>query len=413
MNVPNRGLEAFLHLFIPVMLRERVKRGSAEYIRLRALAAMLVILTVASGVSNLVVGSYHVFFRPDLLGHDLVSISMFVLLLLQTLLFYKYQNAWMSCLAFTNFYFLSITVLLILSGGYESFGIYILLTCPMLAFLLGGTQEGIQNTLLCILFIIALVILDHIGFDLPNLFAGESPFLIFLVNWAFSLIVITATGVVYAIELQRGREASGERLTGRVSEWIEKIIPYRLKQKLTPDMADYAQAKILSVMLVVVTVLCFLSMMILVGFHLLVSPEQLKYDWIILLITFCFCFQLWGFHRFGSIRVSGRFLGYFYFLLVSGLVFVSGAYGTPLIVLFLLSPLVFFMVGRIQDGLITSVLIGLLGLGLVYLEQKGFYFENYFQAVSQPLIFLIIWIISLTGVGISMYVYDRELEKLT
>jgi hypothetical protein len=71
------------------------------------------------------------------------------------------------------------------------------------------------------------------------------------------------------------------------------------------------------------------------------------------------------------------------------------------------------MVGRIQDGLITSILIGLLGLGLVYLEQKGFYFENYFQAVSQPLIFLIIWIISLTGVGISMYVYDRELEKLT
>jgi len=421
MIVLNKGMDGFLHSLIPVELRETLKPNTATYMRVRALTTMLVATTALSAVSNLLVGGAHLLFFPDMLAHDLVPLGILLLLALQTWLFYKFNNYWISGLAFTNFYFLIIAVLLIISGGYESHGKAILLTCPMTSFLIGGRQEGMQNTVITILFCLTLFFLHSISFDLPNIFSTENPYMIFSVNWVTSISIITVSIMVYETELQKRSQrlkARQDPTRHNISEFsknleifMHQLIPVRLRTTLDPDSMVYTRVQILSAMLVIATILSLLHSVLLVAIHLLSHPDQLKYDWVIVAITACFGLQTWLFHKYNHYVLSGKLLSYFYFIVIVTFVAVSGAYDSPAVVLMLISPVGFFMIGGIRDGILNAVLIAIIGVVLSYMKHRHTEWLNLFQDLNQPITFVIVWSLAVTGLAACMMTYDTEMEK--
>jgi hypothetical protein len=198
----DKGLEGFFNSLVPSRLQETLNIRSATYIRARALSAMLVILTSIVAVSNVILITLHWLNHPELLVNDLVSLAALALLLVQTWFFYRFNNFWLSGMAFTNFYFLVIMGLLVVGGGYDSPGKSILLTCPMVSFLVGGRQDGIQNTVIVLLFGLALILLKYIDFQPPNIFINENPRIIFCVNWSITILVIMACITIYESGLQ-------------------------------------------------------------------------------------------------------------------------------------------------------------------------------------------------------------------
>jgi len=109
-------MDGFFHSLIPSALRASLGVNTLEYMRARALSAILVSITLAGFLAMMLIVVKHVIYNPDLLVHDLVSLAVLLLFVLQTWLFYRFNNYWISALAFTNSYFLVIVVLLLLTG---------------------------------------------------------------------------------------------------------------------------------------------------------------------------------------------------------------------------------------------------------------------------------------------------------
>ncbi len=422
MLVFNQGLDGFLHALMPSRLQASLKTNTATYIRARSLTAMLLVSTFITAITTLLSGTIHWLLHPELLGQDLISLAVMLMVLLQTLMFYKYNNHWISGLAFTNFYFLVALIWVILSGGYDSPSKSILLTCPMMSFLIGGRQEGIQNTVAVMVVYLVMVFLHTIEFELPNLFETENPQLMFGANWITAIIVIASSLLVYEVELQK----RGERLNARqdptrrnrsetskkLQALIHRLIPLALRNSLDTASITYTRVRILSAVLVIAAALSFLHTLAVVAIHMLFDPSQLKYDSIIFSVTLCFVLQIWIFHKFHRYTLSGLLLSYFYFFMIVILVAISGGYDSPMIILLLISPMIFFMVGGIIDGTVNAVLVAMIGAAFSYLKEVGYVFISFFQGLSIVTTSTIAWSIAIISVAACMMTYDTELEKL-
>jgi ABC-type Fe3+-siderophore transport system permease subunit len=165
--------------------------------RARALSAILVSITLTGSLAALLIIVKHFFFNPELLKNDLVSLGIVFIFALQTAMFYRFNNFWMSALAFTNSYFLVIIVLLLATGGYDSSIKMLLLTCPLVSFVIGGVQEGIQNAVFTIIAGIAIAVFKYIGFSLDNHFAGENIYVDFCVHWTVTVLIIVSCAITY------------------------------------------------------------------------------------------------------------------------------------------------------------------------------------------------------------------------
>jgi len=203
----NKGMDGFFHSLIPSALRASLGVNTLEYMRARALSAILVSITLAGFLAMMLIVVKHVIYNPDLLVHDLVSLAVLLLFVLQTWLFYRFNNYWISALAFTNSYFLVIVVLLLLTGGYDSSIKILLLTCPLVSFVVGGLQEGIQNAVFTIIAGLAIAFFKYIGFDLVNHLSGENVYVDFCVHWTVAVLIIVACGITYDAAL---KSASGK-----------------------------------------------------------------------------------------------------------------------------------------------------------------------------------------------------------
>lgn len=197
MIVINKGLNGFLHSLIPSKLRKTLSPNTADYMRARALSAILVSITIMGTLAMLLLATKHVIYNPDLLMNDLISVGIVLLFVLQTVFFYRFNNFWMSALAFTNSYFLLMVTLLLVTGGYDSSIKILLLTCPLVSFVVGGVQEGIQNAVFTIIAGIAIAIFKYIGFDLINHLAGENVYVDFCIHWTIAVLVIVSCALTY------------------------------------------------------------------------------------------------------------------------------------------------------------------------------------------------------------------------
>jgi hypothetical protein len=418
----NKGLDGFLHSLIPARLRESLVVNSAEYIRARALAVGLIVSTAVPALATVVIGSHHLLFEQHLLKHDLVSLVIAILFGLQAVFYCRFGNQWLSSAAFTNMYFILLALLIITSGGITSPMKAIMVTCPIMSFLIGGKEEGLQNTLITILFILGLVALSVIEFELPNLFHEESPQMIFVVNWVGTIIIIAACSTVYEVELmgrsgkpntsRNAMRKSIGNLNERFDAFVHGLIPAKLRQALDRQSGGYVRVRTLSVMLVTATLMSAVSAVILVFVHFLFFREQLKYDFVILAITFIFGVQTWAFYKFTNFWLSSLLISYFYFIVVLTLISISGGYEAPTMVLALVSPLIFFMLGGLRRGLQNSVFVMMIGVFFGAMSSIGFEFPNVFDAASPILTYSIAFVIAIISIALSITVYDTELEKI-
>lgn len=425
MAILNQGLEAFFHSLIPVRLQEKLHPNTAAYLHVRALAAMLVVLTTLSLISNIVIGGYHLFFQPEMLKYDAASLAILLLLALQTGLFYRFNNYWISGLAFTNFYFLLAAIMLILTGGYHSVAKPFLLTCPIVSFLIGGRQEGIQNAIIVAVFCFAIAALDVLDFDLPDMFSGENPLLVFGVNWSVSLAVVATALLIYEIQLKKRFDGAplvpvendDGKMNRQIHGLIDRIVPARIRNTLDASGMAYTRVQMLSALLVLGTTASCVAAAVLVSIHALFKPTQIQNDLVIITIALCFLGQLIFFYKGKYHEFSAMMMGYFYTIMIAVLVIAGGGYDSPFMILLMTCPMVVFMLRGSRGGLLNTALIILTGLTLAYLEFIGFEIKNWFSSNQEDadrelvIIFVIAWTISAAAVAACMIIYDAELEK--
>jgi len=414
MLVFNKGLDGFFHSMIPARLRETLGTSSATYVRVRALSAILVSITLIIASSSTIMTVEHWLFHPQLLKNDLVSWIAVLLLLLQTTLFYRFNNYWISGLAFTNFYFLVIAILLILSGGYDAPSKTTLLTCPMIAFLIGGRQEGLQNTMITVLFGLGLLLLKQIEFDLPNIFRDEDPYVIFSVNWVISLLIIVACIIVYETELQNTHTLQNQitaKTDNKRDNIFDTLMPPVLREALSADSAGYVRVRTLSMMLSMATLMSALMTIILVVIHFLFFKDQLIYDLAVFVITLAFGLQTWFFYKVNNFWISSLLLCYFYFIVILLLVSFNGGYDSSMMILFVMSPIAFFMLGGIQQGIQNTIFVILVGLFFAIMKSIGFEFVNFFHASRPLLTYGITFVITTVCISVCILEYDTQLQK--
>lgn len=419
MMVFNKGLDAFFDSLIPAELKGKIRGNTVIYIRVRALSTMLVMITAISLIMNVLVGGSHLLFQPEMLKFDLVPLLLLFLLALQTWLFYRYQNDWVSGIAFTNFYFLMAVIMILLSGGYSSHGKAFLLSSPIIAFLIGGRQEGIQNTIFLILVCWAMAALHVLEFPTPNLFEEQPPFLMFCVNWLVTVLVITIVLVVYETELTKRvnnhrplipREETGET-TRWVYAWMDRIVPAGFRASLDRSSIMYTRIQAITIMLLLGVLVSGLLTVSFVSYHLVYSPQFLFQDAITGLIALCFVIQLVLLYRVHNYRLSSVLMSVFYSIMIFLIVVFAGGYKSPFMVLLLTCPIVSFMVNGIKGGAANAFCMAGIGVILGYLEFSGQGLVNYLASTSDVIFFSIIWPIIITAIAICMAIYDMELEK--
>ena len=416
----NKPFDDFFHRLIPNPLRNKLDPYSAAYIRARALSALLVIIS-GLGISTCALVALLDFMGlPSLRVYLLVISVITALVVLQAVLFYRFQNPWASGMGFNIFYFLAATVMLVLSGGYDSPGKVFLITCPMIAFLLGGWQEGIQSAFLTMLFGLALVTFKYIGFDTPNLFFNENPHVIFIVDWVITIIITIACFTIYEAGLEHTHQAPDSyvqdarnrliRFDNAMENFFHKLVPTDLRQ-LDINSRLYARARVLSLMLCAATLMSGVSMVVLIASHFFLSPALLRYDTNIVVITLLFALQTWLFYRYKNPVLSGMLLGYFCFLLIVALVMIGGGYDSPLLILLAICPLVFFMVNGLREGIQNGIFVALIGVVFGFLARENFVFTNVFVDAPPLLTFSIAWVLTITGICLCLMVYDAQLDK--
>lgn len=416
----SKGKNVFFHSFIPPVLRENQNR--AELVRARALMTIMIITTLMLTVGTLIIIGHHLFFDPGLLINDLVSVSLVLLFGIQVALFWRFGNLWLSGTVFTLTYFMLFAGMVIVTGGAESPMLSTLLTYPVMAYLIGGREEGFQGALVTFLFVLGLTALSAIDFDLPNLIVNDNTRLIFSMNWVMALVIISFCIVAYENELraQYGQPKTQRRvkqngmssLSDPFDNFVRGLVPEQLRDIAGKKTETGARSLILAIMLIMASASSLLSAVILIGAHLIFYPDQLKYDWIIVGITLCFAWQTWVFYKFKNLMLSSYLLSYSYFLIILTLVVISGGYDARTLILLQLSPVIFFMLGGIMNGIQNAVFVAIVGVILAFSKQIDIQFINVFHAVSPTMIFGISWAIVVLAIGVCMIAYDEALQEL-
>lgn len=411
-------LEVFFGKLVPGNLRKDLSPGHVDYFRVRALSVLLCFSLTALGVEIVLLIVWHGFFHAALLKYDIVAFGVFCVLGLQALFFYKYQNYWLSALAFTSIYFLLVVILVVLSGGHESAMKSLLLSCPFVAFLVGGKHEGIQAALLVLVIGIVMAYLDAIDFQMPNLFSQENSYIIFSVDWIIALLLLVTCLLIYESALQQETPARhGHSPQDAFSSWVDRaltaVTPPSLQ--LTPPHAlEYVRARALAGMLAAVIISGVGTMLpMMAGYWVWASyPGQLSNTILFAFALAIFLAQAGFYYRVGNYRLSGFLFSISYFACIAGMVLGSGGYDSPVKYFLLTCPLVSFMTGGIREGLQTSLYVAVMGIALAWLKARGIASEDILMGGRHyHLIFSVNWLVTLVVIMSAIVVYDTELQK--
>ncbi len=182
---------------IPLALRKTLVRGSSDFVRVRALATILVAITTLSIAATLLVTLQHLVFQPELLYLDLISMGIISIFILQTWIFYKFGNYKLSGKLLTHTLFVTVLLLVIVSGGYDSEMRLLLLCTPMIACLIGGQREGIYCIAFTVVVGLLLTFMKSQGIVLENMFQQASGHITSTMCWVILIALMATCLTVY------------------------------------------------------------------------------------------------------------------------------------------------------------------------------------------------------------------------
>lgn len=202
-----KGFDSFLHKMVPPLLRATLPVNSMAYVRARFMSVTLLTIIIIETMTTLPAIFRFWIFNTDpsvmLVPHG-SAIAILLLFSLQLWLFRRFGNYSLSSIIFTNSYFMIVVALVISSGGYDSPLNYLLLTCPLLTFVVRGINEGMQNSLYTLIAFTSLSAFNIVGFSFDDVMtSGTHPYLTFCSGWLIAIIIMTICIVVYETELQR------------------------------------------------------------------------------------------------------------------------------------------------------------------------------------------------------------------
>lgn len=172
----------------------------AERRRTRALAVLLVICTTTVWFWSAVLTLMYLIWDFDIRMNVYYSYFVGTVLSLQVWGFYRFANLRLAAMLFTLTYFLMSLSLVLMSGGYDSPNLVVLLSSPVVAFRVGGKDEGIMNSIFVGLAGFSLVVVNKLGVPMMNLLIGSDEGIFFSIAWVVTISIIATCLVTYNLD---------------------------------------------------------------------------------------------------------------------------------------------------------------------------------------------------------------------
>jgi hypothetical protein len=183
---------------IPVHLKSKSRVKERD--RARALSVLLLISSATVWFWTIVLDLIYIFYHVDILLNIVYGSVVCALLGMQVWAFFRFGNLRLTSMFFTFTYFLMALSLILMSGGYQSRCMVVLLSSPVVSFRAGGKDEGIMNSFFVALAGVAFLGIDRLGIPMVNLLAGMNEAFLFCSSWVVTITVIASCMVTYDME---------------------------------------------------------------------------------------------------------------------------------------------------------------------------------------------------------------------
>ncbi len=194
--------------YLPPSFRDNANLSLEDLIRARVLATIMFSAVAAILFTIVVLGTAQKISGNDFRSPLTIAGICSVVVLLNYVFFYKSGRLDASAILFSLTFFLATVICTILTGGFES-PVRIMLVCtPVVAFLVGGRQEGIYNAALS--FVVGMVLLFLKVYDFPMMQimpADVLPYVAGLV-WLLTLVLIVICLYIYDVLLEDTRNTA-------------------------------------------------------------------------------------------------------------------------------------------------------------------------------------------------------------
>ncbi len=199
------SLSKKIDTLLPQSARENTSLNLEELIRSRVLISIL-FCSVAATVLALILFSILQFVTEnDFTNPLIIAGTCFVVVMLIYLFYIKTGKLDATGMLYSLCFFIAVIVSVVLTGGYSSPVKQILVCSPVLAFLIGGRQEGLYNGVLVFVAGVILILLDATGFELLQIMPVEIlPYLSASI-WFITVLMLVICLYVYDLLLEDKR----------------------------------------------------------------------------------------------------------------------------------------------------------------------------------------------------------------
>jgi len=192
--------------YLPPSFRESTNLSLEELIRARVLVSIMLSAMISVVFSMIVMGISDKASGSDFSNPLMMAAISGVVIVFDYVFFYKSGRLDASAILFSFSLFLATVVSIILTGGFDS-PVRIMLICiPVIAFLVGGRQEGMYNAALS--YVVGIVLLLLRVYDFPMMQVLPDSVLPYLsgIIWLLAILVIVVCLYVYDVLLEETRD---------------------------------------------------------------------------------------------------------------------------------------------------------------------------------------------------------------
>lgn len=193
-------IDALLRYLFPLPGRLQLSGSIPQRKRALALTALLLVVAATVWFWSICLTVLYLFFDFDILFNVYYAIVVSILLALQVWGFYRFANLRFSSMFFSLSYFLMALSLMLMSGGYHSPNLVLLISSPVVSFRTGGKDEGIMNSIFVGLSGIALMVIDKMDMPIVNYLTGMDDGYFFIIAWVVTLATIATCLVTYDMD---------------------------------------------------------------------------------------------------------------------------------------------------------------------------------------------------------------------
>jgi len=192
--------------YLPPSFRENTNLSLEDLIRARVLVAIMLSAAVSVVFSIIVMAISDKASGSDFSNPLMMAAVSGVVIAFDYVFFYKSGRLDAAAILFSLSLFLATVISVILTGGFDS-PVRIMLICtPVIAFLVGGRQEGMYNAALS--YVVGIVLLILRVYDFPMMQVMPDNVLPYIagITWLLAILVIVVCLYVYDVLLEDTRD---------------------------------------------------------------------------------------------------------------------------------------------------------------------------------------------------------------